>query len=484
MLITLTSTAPSASDLSHLLRKHPGRAQSFDLAVGTAHVVYPEATEECCTVALLLEVDPIALVRDKRFRSAGASSIAHYVNDRPYASSSMLAVALGHVFRTAMGGRSESFPELAAGTLPLRITVAALPARGGADLVHALFAPLGWHVEATPVPLDPERPEWGASAYVDLVLTGDVRLADALRHLYVLLPVLDDGKHYWVSDDEVGKLLRAGDGWLAEHPARDLITRRYLAHQRDLVGDADARLDAPAAHANERLDAPAADAGDAGSSEAPSPADAPADAGPRSPSLARLRAETVHAVLTEVGARTVADVGCGSGALLAHLMADPACTTIIGTDVSARDLEAAARRLGLRDASDRVRERIRLLQSSATYEDPRIAGLDAVVLMEVVEHVDPDRHAALEASVLGSAAPRVVVVTTPNAEHNALYPGLAAGAMRHPDHRFEWTRAEFAAWAQGAAGRHGYLVEIRPVGDEHPVHGSPTQLALFRKATR
>ena len=473
MLITLTSTAPSASDLSHLLRKHPGRAQSFDLAVGTAHVVYPEATEECCTVALLLEVDPIALVRDKRFRSAGASSIAHYVNDRPYASSSMLAVALGHVFRTAMGGRSESFPELAAGTLPLRITVAALPARGGADLVHALFAPLGWHVEATPVPLDPERPEWGASAYVDLVLTGDVRLADALRHLYVLLPVLDDGKHYWVSDDEVGKLLRAGDGWLAEHPARDLITRRYLAHQRDLVGDADARLDAPAA-----------DAGDAGSSEAPSPADAPADAGPRSPSLARLRAETVHAVLTEVGARTVADVGCGSGALLAHLMADPACTTIIGTDVSARDLEAAARRLGLRDASDRVRERIRLLQSSATYEDPRIAGLDAVVLMEVVEHVDPDRHAALEASVLGSAAPRVVVVTTPNAEHNALYPGLAAGAMRHPDHRFEWTRAEFAAWAQGAAGRHGYLVEIRPVGDEHPVHGSPTQLALFRKATR
>ncbi|MBM7027033.1 3' terminal RNA ribose 2'-O-methyltransferase Hen1, partial [Clavibacter zhangzhiyongii] len=238
MLITLTSTAPSASDLSHLLRKHPGRAQSFDLAVGTAHVLYPEATDERCTVALLLEVDPIALVRDKRFRGAGASSIAHYVNDRPYASSSMLAVALGHVFRTAMGGRSESFPELAAGTLPLRITVAALPARGGAELVESLFAPLGWRVEATPVPLDAEHPEWGDSRYVDLVLTGEVRLADALRHLYVLLPVLDDGKHYWVSDDEVGKLLRAGEGWLAEHPARDLITRRYLAHQRDLVGEA------------------------------------------------------------------------------------------------------------------------------------------------------------------------------------------------------------------------------------------------------
>jgi 3' terminal RNA ribose 2'-O-methyltransferase Hen1 len=467
VLITLTSTAPSASDLSHLLRKHPAKAQSFDLAVGTAHVVYPEATDDRCTVALLLEVDPIALVRDKRFRSAGAASITHYVNDRPYASSSMLAVALGQVFRTAMGGRSDMFPELAASALPLTVTVAALPARGGADLVRDLFAPLGWRVEATPVPLDPAFPAWGDSLYVDLVLTGEVRLADALRHLYVLLPVLDDGKHYWVADDEVGKLLRAGDGWLADHPARDLITRRYLAHQRDLVGEAGERLDAGS-------DAPAEAA----------PAEEPGALAPRETSLARLRAETVHAVLTEVGACTVADVGCGSGALLAHLVADPAFTRLIGTDVASSDLERAARRLGLRDASDRVRERIRLLQSSATYEDPRIAGLDAIVLMEVIEHVDPDRHAALEASVFGSASPASVVVTTPNAEHNALYPGLAAGALRHPDHRFEWTRAEFAAWAARVADRFGYLVEIRPVGDADPVHGSPAQLALFRKATR
>jgi 3' terminal RNA ribose 2'-O-methyltransferase Hen1 len=469
VIITLTSTAPSASDLSHLLRKHPGKAQSFDLAVGRAHVFYPEATDERCTVALMLEVDPVGLVRDKRFRGGGAASLTQYVNDRPYASSSMLAVAIGHVLRTAMGGRSDSFPELAASALPLTVTVAALPARGGAGLVRDLFAPLGWQVEATPVPLDPASPGWGDSVYVDLVLTGDVRLSDALRHLYVLLPVLDDGKHYWVSDDEVGKLLRAGEGWLAEHPSRDLITRRYLAHQRDLVGEAGGLLDAAVAGVTD--DVASTTGRDAASSSAP-----------RSPSLARLRAETVHGVLTELGARSVADVGCGSGALLQHLVRDPAFTRLIGTDVSTSELEAAAGRLQLRDASDRVRERIQLLQSSVTYEDRRLADLDAIVLMEVIEHVDPARHVALEASVFGAAAPRAVVMTTPNREHNALYPGLADGGFRHPDHRFEWTRAEFAAWAERVADRFGYRVEIRPVGDVDPVHGSPTQLALFRKA--
>ncbi|WP_423920102.1 3' terminal RNA ribose 2'-O-methyltransferase Hen1 [Frigoribacterium sp. 2-23] len=471
MLVTLTSTAPSASDLSHLLRKHPDRAQAFTLSVGTAHVFYPEVSDERCTVALLLEVDPVGLVRDKRFRGGDAATLARYVNDRPYASSSMVAVALGQVFRTAMRGTSESFPELAAAPLPLEITVAAVPARGRdtAGLVTRLFEPLGWAVTETAIPLDPAFPEWGDSPYVDLALQGDVRLSDALRHLYVLLPVLDDAKHYWVSDDEVGKLMRAGEGWLAEHPERDLITRRYLAHQRSMVDEATGLMAKEA-----RLD----DVDDL----LPAERDAtPAE--PRTPRLGAQRAEAVLTALRDLGARSVADVGCGEGALLRRLVTDSAYTTIIGTDVSGGELAKAERVLNLREAGDRQRERVRLLQSSVTYQDDRLSGLDAIVLMEVVEHVDEERLPALEASVFGAAAPGAVIVTTPNSDYNVLYEALPEGAFRHADHRFEWSREQFAAWADGVAERHSYRVEYRAVGEVDPRLGSPTQLALFRKTT-
>lgn len=466
MLVTITHAGPSATDLGFLLHKHPARLQSFSLSVGTAHVFYPEATDERCTAALMLEVDAIGLARSRRFGGRDADTLGHYVNDRPYASSSMLSVALSQVFRTAMTGRCDSRPELAASAIPLTITAAAVPARGDERLAERLFEPLGWRVQARRVPLDPAIPAWGDSRYVDLEITGTVRLADALRQLYVMLPVLDDSKHYWVGDDEIDKLLRAGEGWLGSHPERELITTRYLAHQRSLVRDAAARIprDDDALVDDEERDAER----DEAAADQPTP-------------LRIHRAEAVMAALRDVSAHRVADVGCGPGALLSRLVADPAFTEIIGTDVSARALDVAADRLHLRDLGDRQRERIRLVQSSVTYEDDRIRGLDAVVLMEVVEHIEPSRLDALEATVFGHAAPASVVVTTPNAEYNALYPTLAAGAFRHADHRFEWTRDEFTAWASRVAASHGYTVEHRTVGDVDEVHGSPTQLALFRR---
>jgi 3' terminal RNA ribose 2'-O-methyltransferase Hen1 len=459
LLATISYTGPNATDLGFLLYKHPAKVQTFEMSVGQAHVFYPEATEERCTAAVLLEVDPIGLVRNKRFGGSDSFSLGHYVNDRPYASSSMLAVALGQIFRTAMTGRCDSRPELAPSSIPLEIELTAVPSKGVGGLATRLFEPLGWEVDETAIPLDTTFPEWGDSHYTNLKLRGRIRLADALRQIYVLLPVLDDSKHYWVSDDEVGKLLRSGEGWLPEHPDRDLITRRYLAHQRSMVADATARL--------VELDDDLVE-------DAPLPT-------PASP-LYAMRAEAVLAALKDVNAHRVVDLGCGEGALLKRLIVDPTFTEIIGTDVSSRSLLAAEEKLHLRHLSDTQRARVRLLQSSVTYLDDRIVGLDAAVLMEVIEHVDPDRLASVESSVFGHARPNSVIVTTPNSEYNVLYPTLAAGRFRHPDHRFEWTRAEFADWAHGICDRNGYSVEFRTVGDVDVTHGSPTQLALFRKA--
>ncbi|ONH33490.1 3' terminal RNA ribose 2'-O-methyltransferase Hen1 [Pseudofrankia asymbiotica] len=538
MLLTLTTTARPATDLGFLLHKHPDRAQRFDTAAGGAHVFYPEATEERCTAALLLDIDPVGLVRGKDGGGRGGGGgggggpEAHYVDDRPYAASSLLAVAMAAVFSTAMAGICKARPELAATPIPLEIHVPALPCRrGGAPLAERLFTPLGWRVDAVPAPLDPLFPEWGTAAHHDVTLTGTVRLADALTQLYVLLPVLDDGKHYYVGRDEIDKLVREGAAWLPGHPERHLIARRYLAHRAGLASAALSRLggveDIPdesvstgfepdllaseteaeaeaqpeaqaqaqaqpdaenevgAANAGATGPEPPAEARDESAREGSArdePPESPDEAtAQRPPSLATLRRRAILDVLRAAGARSVADLGCGDGKLVGDLLADPRFAEIVAVDVSHRALELAARRLRADRLPDRARARLRFVASSLTYRDARIAGLDAAVLSEVVEHVDPPRLPALAAAVLGEARPRLVVITTPNVEYNVRYEGLAPGAPRHRDHRFEWTRDEFAAWVKDLAAHYPYTARLGGVGAADPELGAPTQLAVLER---
>ncbi|MEU6731108.1 3' terminal RNA ribose 2'-O-methyltransferase Hen1 [Nonomuraea wenchangensis] len=513
MLLTITNTARPATDLGFLLHKHPERVQEFRQSSGTATVFYPEADEERCTAALLLEIDPVALAR-ARGKGSPDFSLSQYVNDRPYAASSLLAVALGEVFRTARAGRCAARPELPGRALPLELTLPALPCRGGPDLARRLFEPLGWEVEARVLPLDEGFPEWGESRYVRLALRGTLRVADALNHLYVLLPVLDDGKHYWIAPDEVDKLIRAGEGWLRGHPERGLITRRYLGRRWSLARTALTRLaelgdeteehlepalaeDAPpgATAADEAAAAEAAGAGEAGEPGPEGSGNAgevgESDAGGSGKagepevkvrSLSVRRREAVLAKLTELGAAGVIDLGCGQGELVGALLSRPAFTRVAGMDVSPLALTIAARRLRLDRMPEAKRARLTLFQGALTYTDKRLSGYDAAVLMEVIEHVDPPRLAALERVVFGHARPRYVVVTTPNVEYNVRYEFLTG--LRHPDHRFEWTRAEFAAWAHRVAAEHGYAVAFEPVGDDDPEVGPPTQMGVFTRDQR
>ncbi|MDR7302719.1 3' terminal RNA ribose 2'-O-methyltransferase Hen1 [Haloactinomyces albus] len=451
MLLTLSTTLNShpATDLGFLLHKHPERLQSFEVMAGTAHVFYPRADAEECTAALLLEINPVDLARHAR--RSGDRSLGTYVNDRPYVASSLLAVALGKVFRTALNGRCDARPELVRQAIPLRLQLPAVPDGGAPELLERLFAPLGWHVETRPL----ADPEWGRVGYVELTLRGELPLAEALNQLYVLLPVLDDTKHYWVAEEEVDKLLRAGGDWLTSHPDRELISRRYLAHARTLVTSALTRLADPDSEPE-----PHQESG------------RPLAAQRRSAVLERLRA---------TGARSVVDLGCGDGRLLRDLLDDAAFTKIVGVDVSTGALAAAERKLGLERLPERQRQRLRLRQSALTYTDSALSGHDAVVLMEVIEHLDPARLPAMEHAVFGHARPATVLVTTPNTEYNVRYPNLAVGAYRHPDHRFEWDRAQFAAWAGRAAERFGYAPELDGVGEHDAELGHPTQLAVFTR---
>jgi 3' terminal RNA ribose 2'-O-methyltransferase Hen1 len=479
LTITTTGTPQSpATDLGFLLHKHPGKAQPFSTSYGTAHVFYPEASDERCTAALLLEVDPVALVRRGRGKGRGGApdaALAQYVNDRPYAASSLLAVALGAVFSTAMKGRCEARPELPGRPLPLRVETPSLPARGGPELVAQLFEPLGWRVDARPVPLDTEFPEWGDSRYVSLVLESErLTVEETLRHLYVLLPVLDDAKHYYVSADEVDKLLRVGERWLAGHPEHKLITSRYLARRWSLTQQVMDRLE------TERQELlRLAEADDTEVEELDNAVDPDTDTEERPVPLAVRRREAILTALRDRRAARVLDLGCGQGQLLQAMLKDTRYAEVVGVDVSMRALTLASRRLRLERMGERQASRIRLLQGSLVYTDSRLKGYDAAVLSEVVEHLDLPRLPALEYSVFGSARPRTVVVTTPNVEYNVRWESLPAGHARHHDPRFEWTREEFRAWADSVAARYGYDVEYRPVGPDDPEVGPPTQLALF-----
>lgn len=459
MFLEITGEIPGA-DLGFLLHKHPDKLHSFELSYGTAHVFYPLVTETRCTVALVVDLEPTSLMRGVRSRATEEFTLGRFVNERPYAASSFLSVAIGQVFSSAMAGRSKHRPELVDQPFRFSAVIAALPCPRGGAMVRDLFEPLGYAVAIA----QPEQ------TFSTVTISGLVRLRVLLSHLYVLIPALDADKHYWVGEAEVENLLRKGEGWLAAHPARDQIVARSLKFKKDLTSVAIERL---------TLEEP-----EDSDNEAAHLAAQREEVAEEPLRLWQQRMASAEAVLKAHNARRVVDLGCGEGKLLRALAADRFFEEILGMDVSIRSLEIAAERLRL-DTTElsggAAGKRVRLIQGSLMYRDTRLCGFDAATVLEVIEHLEPPRLAAFEQVLFEFASPRLAILTTPNAEYNVHFENLPSGAFRHGDHRFEWTRAEFQAWSTGVASRFGYQVSFLPVGPDNPNTGPPTQMAVFTK---
>jgi len=460
MLFTISTTHVPATDLGYLLHKSPfaQAPHEVSLAYGRAHVFFPEATDERCTAALLVELDPVALVRGRGPDGEGAP-LAHYVNDRPYAASSFLAVAIGQAFSSALGGRSRERPALTETAIPLEARISSVRVPSEA-MVRSFFEPLGYEALLALEPIDETFPEWGISRTATLTLRGTARVRDLLAHVTVLIPALDGETHYWVGDDEIEKLLRRGEGWLAAHPAREVITARYLRHQKRLARVALSRLNEDVA-------------------EEPEEKDREEDVIEKPIRLAERRVEAVLEVVRDSALRSLVDLGCGGGGFVRAATKEKQLERIVGVEVSSRALEVAEARMLKKSEAERAR--VSLLLGSILYRDARLDGIDVATCIEVIEHLDPDRLPFFVQNVFGAMRPKLVVITTPNVEANAKMPGLAPGAFRHRDHRFEWTRAELTAFASDVARTHAYDVRFVGIGDEDPIVGAPTQMAIFTR---
>jgi 3' terminal RNA ribose 2'-O-methyltransferase Hen1 len=464
MILTITYTQPPATDLGYLLYKNPSRPQTFELNYGKAHVFYSEASSERCTAVMLLDIDPIDLARGKK-GSSGEGGLFDYVNDRPYVASSFLSVAMSRVFGTAMSGKCKDKPELAEKALPFQARIVMLPCKGEEGVINRLFEPLEYKVTIEDYILDDKFPEWGKSKYYTVTLEGVVRLQDLLNHIYVLIPVLDSEKHYWVGEDEIEKLLRHGEGWLANHPEKDRIAYRYLRKKRSLVTKAFDQL-------LEKEMAPEDDEQTIISQHREEEPE-------RKLNLNQQRLGTVIAALKSANAKRVIDIGCGEGNLLSLLLRDRYFEQITGVDVSYSVLERTMDRLKLDRLPEMQKKRINLFQGSLTYRDKRFSGYDAATVIEVIEHLDENRLAAFEKVLFKFARPDTVIVSTPNKEYNTHYSNLFEGDMRHKDHRFEWTRDEFKTWAQKVATQYKYNVRFVQIGESDAEYGSPTQMGVF-----
>jgi len=452
MLLTITYTGNNTTNLGFLLFKNPYRPQKFEMGYGDVYIFYPELTDEKTTAALLLDINPIDLTRGKEGSDMGG--LFDYVNDRPYVSSSFMSVAIANVFRTAMTGRCDEHQELADSEINLEAMIAMLPCRGNTLMLNRVFEPLGYEVKYESFIMDENFPDWGESKYVNLTIKGKVKLSDLLKHIYILIPVFDRQKHYWIGNDEVEKLMRNAGEWLLNHPEKEYITSRYLKRLNPLVNKAFAQL-----NSETTLDMDTA---------------AQAEITEKKLTLNERRLGCVVAALKNCRAKSVIDIGCGEGKLLRFLARDKQFQKLAGADVSTLALERAAEKLNNDTALS-----VNLFQSSLTYKDSRFKGYDAVCVIEVIEHLDLSRLPAFEHVLFGFTRPRIVILTTPNMEYNVIYENISECGFRHSDHRFEWTRSGFKNWAEKTAVQYGYNVEFSEIGDVDKYLGASTQMGVF-----
>lgn len=465
MLLTITSEGDNSQDLSYLLHKNPDKVQMFNITGGKAHVFYPEYSKKKTTVALLLDIDTIEIIRNIRLPDNGFM-LKNYINDRPYVASSFTSHAISEVFSSALNGKCKLKPELVELEMDFEININVLKIKGGNSAwINKIFEPLGYKVEFKRHFLNENFTQWGESNYYSVKLKNNITLQKLLSQLYVLLPVFDYEKHYFISTNEIDKLLDKGKEWLSGHPEKDIITKRYLNNLKKYYNPALERLNE---NNNEDLY----------KEEIENINDVEVE---KKLSLNKQRLKTVFDKVKDSGYTSIMDLGCGEGKLLKMLLKDSKFSKITGMDVSYSELQKAKDNLYYEELSDKQKERLTLIQGSLLYKDERLKNHEVATVIEVIEHLELFSLKYLEKVLFSYLKPNMIIITTPNSEYNQKYENLENELFRHHDHRFEWSRKEFYDWLKNIQNEYKYNFEVFEIGESDNLLGSPTQMAVLKK---
>lgn len=456
MQLAIKATGEGAKMLSFLLSKNPQNLYDRMEKGYRVRLTYTVFSDSEVEALIFVTPDPVELVKN----SPDTYEITQYINDREFVVSSIFCSNTRSALGTALNGRpKEEYLDWAKHAFQLTIGFGPVATDLPDAAIKNLFEPLGYQTEIERGRADYNFQFKERSSARFINLQSKVTLQNALQHLFVLIPVLDDYRHYFIDEREIEKLERYGEGWLADHPLKELIIKRTLRF-RELIDQMVLN-----SHQTELIN------------EAVTPE--PNISSQPVVRLNKLRYQRLVKIIEDLAAReSIVDFGAGEGKLSVRLGFIPGVKEILAVEPTEKEQLRALKRFSEASRKDDFIAPTPVW-GSLFYYDEQLCGKDVMILSEVIEHIDESRLPRVMDTILGSYKPQVLLITTPNAEYNPVY--QMEEGIRHKDHRFEWSRAEFAEWTYCLARNYAYEVQIDGIGEEAEGYGHPSQLAILTR---
>jgi 3' terminal RNA ribose 2'-O-methyltransferase Hen1 len=444
MQLSLTVRGSGADVVSYLIAKNPNNPYERDEKGFKVRLVYPIFTTEEVQFVIYVKPDPIDLVRN----SSDLYDITHYINDREFAVSSLFITTIRKALGTALNGKpDEEYQQWVGHEFDMELAFGPVATDLHDKEIADLFEPIGYKVEI----------ERGVSSIREkssaryITLSGRQSVQNALKHVSILIPVIDNYKHYFLDEREIEKLDRYGEGWLEDHPLKQMIVKRALRFN--------ALISQSKFYEKKQRNSDYDES--------------------KKVRLNDLRYEAILNLIKLLPHKeSIVDLGAGEGRLSVQLGFVEGIKEILSIEPSNKSRIRAIERFEQVNVKEGYVEP-QSLPGSLYYFDSRLQNKDVIVLCEVIEHIEEDRLPKIFDMILSDYRPKTLIVTTPNQEYNVLYE--LNDEMRHDDHRFEWTRAQFAQNVETWTEKYPYEVSIQGIGEEHDVYGHPTQMAIFRR---